>query len=162
MSEQNIDTSYGVAALGTRWAARSFVAILAVLSYLPVAVSMLCVLLFDWVSKHELAIPIVILLIPVRQVSLGTIGEAQLRIGDVALVAVGLMWLARRSIERRWRTRPSFTSLELIALVFVLLHVLSVVWAEDRGFAILRAGKLLRNSALYFLIVDYLARGLDK
>ena len=137
------------------------VAILAVVSYLPLAVALLCVLLFDWASKHELAIPLVILLIPVRQVSLGTIGEAQVRVGDVVLAAVGLIWLARKATERPGPSRPS-TSLEVIAVLFVLLNVLSVVWAEDKAFAILRAGKLLRNYALFFLIVDYLARGFDK
>jgi len=148
---------------GSSWQAGFLLvgAIFAVFFYLPLVVVLLCVLLFTWASKHELAIPFVILLIPVRQVSLGNIGEAHLRIGDVVLAAVGLMWLARKAVEGRGPARP-FTSLELIAIVLVLLHVLSVLWAEDKAFAILRAGKLLRNYALYFLVVDYLARGFDK
>jgi len=148
---------------GFEWQAPLLVASVGVVLvfYWPLAIGILGLLLLAWANKYGLALPIVIILLPIRQVSIGTVGMAELRVGDVILAVVALMWLARRAIERRGPTLLS-TRLELAVLGFVLLNALSVVWADDRAFAMLRAGKLLRNCVLYFLVVDYLARGFEK
>lgn len=100
-------------------------------------------------------IALVILTMPIREVSLGEFGPAHARIGDILVAACFALWLCFKCIRggQGFTTNP----LDRAVLLFLVIYCLSMVWADRVDFGLYRLMKLLRNGMLYLLLVDYLS-----
>lgn len=105
-----------------------------------------------WVSA-------VILTMPVRDVALGVIGRANIRIGDLVLLAAVIVWLTASALRQRMRVQ--LNGLDLAMVVLVCVYAMSVFWAVANEHTWIRIFKLTRNLWMYILIVNYLRSDFD-
>lgn len=97
---------------------------------------------------------LVILTMPIREVSLGSVGGAYLRIGDIVLfLAIGSWVLS--GVQRR-RLPIQWNRLDFLLVAFVVLYVTSLMWSDQSQRGEIRALKLCRNLGMYLLLVNYL------
>lgn len=96
----------------------------------------------------------VIVTMPVRQLSLANVGGANVRLGDIVLAFAVALWLG--TILLRCRVRRRATGLDRAILLFVLACAVSLLWSQQSDHGWLRVSKLLRNLALYGMLVAYL------
>lgn len=97
---------------------------------------------------------LVVLTMPVREVTLWEFGAAHGRIGDMVLAASFALWFTSASLRGRFgivRNR-----LDILVATFLTLYALSIVWTPNIDSGLVRVGKLLRNGMLYILLGDYL------
>lgn len=98
---------------------------------------------------------LVILTMPIREVSLGYVGGAYLRIGDIILfLAIG-SWVL--SGVQRGRLPIQWNRLDVLLALFVLLYATSLIWSNQSYHGEVRALKLCRNLGMYLLLVNYLS-----
>jgi len=98
---------------------------------------------------------LVILTMIIREVTLWQVGRANGRIGDMLLLLVFGLWFGGRCLIGRFAIVKN--RLDLAVMIFLMLHVMSILWADNVEEGWFRLLKLLRNGALYILLVDYLS-----
>lgn len=96
----------------------------------------------------------VILTMPIRQLSLLTLGGANLRVGDIVLGAAVALWLGTLFLNPHVTRRR--TGLDWAITLFVVACALSLIWSQQSSHGWLRVSKLGRNLALYGMLVAYL------
>ena len=105
--------------------------------------AMLGLLGIVFVNRLKLWVFVVILLFPVRDLALFTIGRANIRIGDVAIL-MALVWLVLQ-IEMRpilWRILRN--QLTKLLIFFVLAVFISSFWSYSFSYSLIRTIKLAR------------------
>ena len=98
---------------------------------------------------------IVILTMTIREVTLWQVGAAHGRIGDMVLLLVFGLWFGGRCLIGRFAIVRN--RLDLAVMIFLMVYVVSILWADNVEAGWFRLLKLLRNGALYILLVDYLS-----
>ncbi len=98
---------------------------------------------------------LIILTMPIREVSLWEIGSAHARISDLLLVVCFCLWLASGCIRGKWLF-PTNT-LDLVVVIFFLLYALSILWGEKLEWGLYQGMKIFRNGMLYILLVGFLS-----
>lgn len=98
---------------------------------------------------------LIILTLPIREVSLWEFGAAHGRIGDLVLAACFALWLASGCL--RGELVFATNALDRAVLFFLVVYAASILWAESLGFGLYQLTKLLRNGVLYLLLVHYLS-----
>ena len=96
----------------------------------------------------------VILTMPIREIALGTVGDASIRIGDVILALAMVGWVGYGLLRGRLTVQGN--GLDQAILLFLLLCAWSITWAVRPDYLWLRIIKLTRNVCLYALLVNYL------
>lgn len=97
-------------------------------------------------------IPIMICLLLVRDFHLGSIiGEGTLKIGDIFIVYLFLLWLIREFLIKK-STRFLKSKLDFCIVLFVFIHAFSLLWSTDIEYGLLRVFKLIRNVIFYIIM----------
>jgi O-antigen ligase len=118
-------------------------------------VSVLAVFALLVVTKLDSWAPVVILLYPIRDVALTTVGLANVRIGDVALLVALALWAVQGAMRMpRWRF-PAVT-LTMILGVLVFYNALTMIWAPSGAYGLARSLKLLRGLGFFLLVASAL------
>lgn len=100
-------------------------------------------------------IPLIILTMPVREISLWELGSVHGRIGDMVLAGAFSVWFAAGSARGSFRLVRN--QLDAVVVGFLLYYGLSLIWADNPSEGVIRLGKLERNGMLYIVLVDYLS-----
>lgn len=98
---------------------------------------------------------LIILTMPIRELSLWELGRAHGRIGDMVLIGAFFVWFAAGSVRGSFRLVRN--QLDAAVIGFLLCYGVSLIWADNPTEGVARLGKLLRNGMLYILLVDYLS-----
>ena len=118
-------------------------------------VSVLVVFALLVVAKLDIWAPVVILLYPIRDVALTTVGPANVRIGDVVLLVALALWAVQGATRMpRWRF-PAAT-LTMILGVLVFYNALTMIWAPSEVYGLARSLKLLRGLGFFLLVASAL------
>lgn len=118
-------------------------------------VSVLAVFAVLVVTKLDSWVPVVILLYPIRDIALTTVGPANVRIGDVALLVALALWAAQGAMRMpRWRF-PAVT-LTMILGVLVFYNAFTMIWAPSGAYGLMRSLKLLRGLGFFLLAASAL------
>lgn len=91
-------------------------------------------------------VPALIGLMLIRDFSLGSLvdGAASLKIGDIMIAYLFTIWLLNEIVTKR-SSRLLKTRLDLVIILFILLHFCSLLWSTDFELGLLRCVKLVRN-----------------
>ena len=100
-------------------------------------------------------IALIILTMGIRQVALGEIGRAHIRIGDVLILVCFVLWLAAGCVRGRWFFPTNV--FDQVVVIFVVLYVLSILWGSNIDQGLYQGLKIMRNGMLYILLVAYLS-----
>jgi O-antigen ligase len=119
-----------------------------------IAVFSFVVLLILFVKDRWL--PIIILSMPIREISLGKVGPADIRIGDLILLSIIIFWLFNLNKKKRPDQAFIRNKLDIAIILFLIINVISILWAPNLENAIVRSVKLIRNSVLFYLIKEAL------
>jgi len=120
----------------------------------------IAILFILFVTKQWL--PILILSIPIREVSLGEIGPAYIRGGDLILLLILIFWIINLSLRKGVRFRLIRNKLDIAIMLFLMLNALSILWAPDPSMAIVRSLKFIRDGIFYLLIREALFENFER
>jgi O-antigen ligase len=109
--------------------------------------------------RYKLLVFLIIFTIPIRNVSLMGVPGANLRPGDL-LILLGAGVVICQMLTGRITVH--FTKLDGLLMLFVLLCFISLVWSPDIEVGLGKAGKFLRNLALYGVLVTWLRLGYQR
>jgi len=97
-------------------------------------------------------IPILICMMLVRDFHLGNLfGGGTLKVGDIFIGYLFLLWLGKDLILNK-STHLLKIKLDAFILLFMFVHVLSLLWSTDIEFGMLRVLKLIRNMMFYIIM----------
>jgi len=101
---------------------------------------------------------ILLLFMPVRDFSLGRLfGGGSLKIGDVFIAFIFLLWLAHDVILKR-TSRLVTSNLDAAILLFIAFYAVALAWSLNPDLGLVRVVKFLRNFALYVVIREIFTR----
>ena len=95
--------------------------------------------------------------LPLRDVAVVTAGTANVRPGDLFLV-LGMLWLAKAALGREPLGLRGSVSLALCA--FVAYSTFTLLWTPELALGAARDAKLIRNLAVYAIILAHARRSL--
>jgi O-antigen ligase len=109
-------------------------------------------------ASEKTWVPILILLLPLRDLNLaGLVGSGGLKIGDIFISLIFIIWLFRDLFMKR-STQVVKTKLDLSIVLFLILYAISLFWATDLEQGVWRVSKLFRDFFLFIIIRDLLIK----
>lgn len=109
-----------------------------------------------YIIKANQWVFLIVVLLPLRDWSLLAIGPANIRIGDLAVLATLIWWVGRSFVSQRAKWRFSREPLIYTSVMLIVLILLSVSWSYSFAWGITRGLKIARAFVVYFLLTDFL------
>lgn len=111
-------------------------------------------LIFFVLSSERTWIPILICLALIRDLTLGDfVGGGSVKIGDLFIFVIFSVWILKNFLFRS-QTQFLKSSLDMVIVLFLAVHVVSLLWSTDLDFGAVRVLKLIRNFCFYLVMRD--------
>ncbi len=106
-----------------------------------------------YIAKTNRWVFLIVLLLPVRDWALFSLGPANIRLGDMAVLVALLFWLTRLPLDKSLPLSLPRSPLTWVILIFIGYMLISVAWADSFSMGLTRAIKLVRAGTIYVLFI---------